>query len=462
MTHSEQSSAAGSDVLPSGCAVGADGAAVGVADARLGGVMSSVWPAIGSADSEMLRRKKQAIRAGHLAMCLMVASAIGIPLLRSWREYPSAVVLALWVAGVGYMLWNLYGTRGIVRLVLWEGGNPPAVQVRTPACGNGVYFIVQLVLAGVVYGLANRGQLPDLVWVALLPPVAYAVFLLEWRGIAVVSLLTMGTFISCAVLWHGWGRVGYTAVAFSFAILFTLVFTLLAVHSERSRGEVVRLADELGRANHRLREYAVQAEDMAANRERNRIAREVHDSLGHYLTVVNVQIEAALGLDGVDPARAREALARARAFTREGLQDIRGSLAALRASPLENRPLAEAFRELVVASMDDPGAVALEVMGRPRALSAPAELSLFRAAQEGLTNVRKHAGAKSVVLLLDYRDPCRVVVTVKDDGVGCVAENAEGGFGLLGLRERAQLLRGSLEVNSTPGEGFVLSMGVPG
>lgn len=424
--------------------------------------MSSVWPVIGSADSESLRRRKQAIRAGHLAMCLMVVSAIGIPLLSSWREYPGAAVVALCLAGLGYMLWNLYGTRGIVRLVLWEGGNPPAAQVRTPACGNGFYFLVQLGLAGVVYGLANRGQLPDLVWVALLPPVAYAVFLLEWRGIALVSILTMGIFISCAAWWHGWGRVGYTAIAFSFAILFTLVFTLLAVHSERSRGEVVRLADELGRANHQLREYAVQAEDVAANRERNRIAREVHDSLGHYLTVVNVQIEAALGLDGVDPARAREALAKARAFTREGLQDIRRSLAALRASPLESKPLEEALRELVTVTMDDPSAVTLQVLGQCRPLSAPTELSLFRAAQEGLTNARKHAGARNVVLLLDYRDSRRVMLTVRDDGVGCVAGEAEGGFGLLGLRERAQLLRGRVEVNSTPGAGFVLSMEVPG
>lgn len=267
----------------------------------------------------------------------------------------------------------------------------------------------------------------------LLPPVAYAVFLLEWQGVTLISLLMIGFLAVNAYRWQGLTYVLFAGVAFSFAVLFTLVFNLLAVHSERARNQVQQLASELEAANQRLREYAVAAEELAVARERNRIAREIHDSLGHYLTVVNVQIEAARALELSEPKRARGALAKAQAFTHEGLQDIRRSLAALRASPLDNKPLADALRDLVSASQGAGLPTAFELRGTPRRLASPAELSLYRAVQEGLTNARKHAQAKHVRVTLDFRGCDRAAVTVQDDGIGAAPGKANDGFGLLGL-----------------------------
>jgi signal transduction histidine kinase len=100
------------------------------------------------------------------------------------------------------------------------------------------------------------------------------------------------------------------------------------------------------------------------------------------------------------------------------------------------------------------------VHGQPRPAGPKEELTLFRAAQEGLTNVRKHARASQVMLTLDYEAPGRVVLTVQDNGIG--AAQAEGGFGLLGLRERVQLLGGDIHIDTAPGRGLSLSVAVPG
>ena len=421
----------------------------------------TAWPKICADDSESLRRRKVAVRAGHLVMAFMVFVAAGGAPLAMPADYTAAQIAGLAVAGVLFVWWNLVGTRGIVTLVLWERGEPPPTELRRPACGAFFYFVVQLGLAGFIYLVSDRGRIPNLAWLALLPPVAFAVFILEWRGIATVSTLMLLVLVLSFHRWHDWQSAGYGGLAFSFAILFTIVFSLLAVQAEKARSEVQRLAAELTAANRQLREYAVQAEELSATRERNRIAREIHDTLGHFLTVANVQLEAARALWSADPARAREAVQKAQAFTQEGLQDIRRSVAALRNSPLDNKPLTQALQELVNAMSTEKPLAELAVLGTPRKLSPPVELSLYRAAQEGLTNTHKHSSAEQVRVVLDFQAAQTVVLSVGDDGVGAADHAGSGGFGLRGLRERAQLLGGTVEIETAPSAGFTLKFQVP-
>jgi signal transduction histidine kinase len=302
-----------------------------------------------------------------------------------------------------------------------------------------------------------------LVWVVLLPPVAFSGLLLRLRGIVLVSGLCGVLFIVAMVGRHGWSVVAYDVFGLPFMVVFTVVLTVLAAASERARGEVERLAGELREANRKLREYAVQTEELAATRERNRVAREIHDSLGHYLTVVNVQLEAGRATLECDPARARAALEKAQTLTQEGLQEIRRSVAALRTSPLDSQALSEALRQVVYESRKAGVAVQMQVLGEVRSISPQAELTLFRAGQEGLTNVRKHAQARHVRLALDFRAASKVGLSISDDGQGAAASaDPAGGFGLLGLRERAQLLGGEVRVRTAPGAGFTLEVEVPG
>lgn len=427
----------------------------------------AVWPRVRPGDSDSRRRKILGVRSGHLAMAAMVGAAVLGTVAVELREWTPARLVGLGWLALSSIAWNLVGARGAVGLLLSEADRPAPLSVRRPWGGPLMYFTIQLLLAGGVYWLGDRGRVPNLLWLALLPPVAYAVFLLERPGILAVTLATMAVFVASVVRWHGWDAVPRSLLAFSFALMFTLVFTLLIVGAEKTRNEVQSLAAELGAANAKLREYAVQAEELAVTRERNRLAREIHDSLGHYLTVVHVQIQAAQALRGTDPARSEDALSKARALIQDGLRDIRTSVATLRASPLDNRQLAEALAETIGEHRASGLDCRLTVRGSPRPLDPAAALTLYRAGQEGLTNVRKHSRATQAMLTLDFQADDRVSLGVVDNGTGGATEPGAGsdsgaGFGLLGLRERAQLLGGRVRTGHAGDGGFVMEVEVPG
>ena len=237
--------------------------------------------------------------------------------------------------------------------------------------------------------------------------------------------------------------------------VFVVLITRVAVNERRSRAEQEALAAELGEANRRLGAYALQVEELSAARERNRIAREIHDGLGHHLTAVHVQLQAAHAVLRRDPEKAKGALEKARGLTQEALADVRLSVSALRAP---SRPLGEALAALAREAPSAGVPTTLSSVGTPRRLEPPLEGSLYRVAQEGLTNVRKHARATNARLTLAY-EPRAVELTVCDDGVG--AADPSGGFGLLGIRERVQALGGEVQLSTAPRRGLTLRVRVP-
>jgi signal transduction histidine kinase len=249
-----------------------------------------------------------------------------------------------------------------------------------------------------------------------------------------------------------WVDAVAVALVYGTGIVFVVAFTRMAA-SERD----ARMA--LTRANQQLREHAAQVEELATAKERNRLAREIHDSLGHYLTVVNVQIEAARAIFTQDRARALNHLAQAQTLTQEGLAEVRCSVAALRAAPASGLPLIDALAKLIEQWKTAEVGVALAVTGEPRPLTPQAELTLYRTAQEALTNVGKHAHAAHVRLTLDYRDDHTVRLQIADDG--CGGADSQGGFGLLGVRERVQLLGGAMRMRAAAGQGFTLEVELP-
>ena len=202
--------------------------------------------------------------------------------------------------------------------------------------------------------------------------------------------------------------------------------------------------------------------ELGAAEERNRLAREIHDTLAQGLTAIALQLETADAL--LDPAsnKARTAVQKALVLTRANLEEARRSVLDLRAAPLERRTFCEALRDLVEQYGEEWNLeTEFEVIGGNHPLPIRLEAGLYRMAQEALTNVVRHAHAKHVCVHWTTM-PDQVELIVEDDGQGFDTEAlSKGRFGLVGLNERARLLGGTLEVCSVPGEGTELKITVP-
>lgn len=320
---------------------------------------------------------------------------------------------------------------------------------------NIIFFGVQ---SSLVFGI---GMLlgPGGNWLIGLPLAGIAVERLSprWRW------LMYGTVLVVIVLPIGyystWGTALMNGGIISTAIFFVVMFTQLRLNEQEARVKAEELAHKLEVANHQLAEYASQAEELAATQERNRLAREIHDNLGHYLTIVNVQIEAAKVTCESEPARALEALGKAQELAKKGLTSVRESVAALRVSPVEDRSIDEAIGELIEETKAFGIPTEFKTLGNIKPIESKSALALYRVVQEGLTNVRKHASASHVEVELDFSQAEVIRLTLKDDGVG--AADTDGGFGLIGLRERVQLLGGEFRIHTQPGKGFRIEVTLP-
>jgi signal transduction histidine kinase len=234
-------------------------------------------------------------------------------------------------------------------------------------------------------------------------------------------------------------------VSFASGMAFVFVFSRIAVREKNGRVTIERLLHQLADANRLLSAQAHEAEQLATVNERNRIAREIHDGLGHYMTVVHVQLEAALTLLDNDTARARTSLAKAQQLNREGLNEVRRSVAMLRGANSGQPPLLQALSALAAECSEAGVPTHVRVEGTPRRMPEPLEFTLYRAAQEALTNARRHAQASRIELALRF-GAGTVKLSVCDDGIG--SETVREGFGLLGLRERAELFDGKVSITS--------------
>jgi signal transduction histidine kinase len=212
-------------------------------------------------------------------------------------------------------------------------------------------------------------------------------------------------------------------------------------------------------ARQHVEELAAEVAQLAAANERSRLAREIHDTLGHYLTVIHVQLEAARALVHSEPDRALLAVNRSQALAKDGLTAVRQSVKALR-EDARVEGIGDQLASIVDSARDETFRATFASAGAARPISAAAALALHRTALEALTNVRRHAAASRVAFVLTYRDDGRVHLRVDDDGRG--AGTLTGGFGLVGIRERAEQLGGVVNYRSAPGEGFTLEMELPG
>lgn len=217
---------------------------------------------------------------------------------------------------------------------------------------------------------------------------------------------------------------------------------------------------QLAAANERLRHYALKVEELAAVRERNRIARELHDALGHSLTVFSIHLEAILRLLDSDSERARLLLLELKQHNAETLQDVRSSVAALRADPLQGKSLEGAIADLVAEFQRSTGIEPELNIVLKQTLARALSFTVYRIIQESLTNICKYAAATRVSIAIAGTGPCLQVI-VTDNGKGFELGQNTTGFGLQGMRERVLALTGQLNITTAPNQGCQIEVTLP-
>jgi signal transduction histidine kinase len=367
---------------------------------------------------------------------LFVLFPAAFALLREWR--PEVLALAL-----SAVAWHWL-------MVTWRSG--PVV----------VYFVVMLaVLAALV------------------------------RSDGLFTVTGVGTFIQAFGMLPGWwayvgvaGTAGVMVAATpgrtpSEMIYSFLIATLIAcavglltrtVHdqNERLKAVIAQLEETtakllaLGEENAGLQaQLLIRAREAGVLGERQRMAREIHDTIAQGLTAILTQLEVADGVvDHVPAARTR--LNTVRTLARESLNDARRSVQALRPAPLEEAQLGAALEEIAAKWTRTTGVpVSVSVTGEARPLHAEVEITLLRVAQEALANAGKHASATRVGLTLSYMEDV-VALDVRDDGAGFTPGPARSsGFGLVAMRQRVTRLAGDFQIETAPGQGTGISATVP-
>jgi signal transduction histidine kinase len=235
--------------------------------------------------------------------------------------------------------------------------------------------------------------------------------------------------------------------------------SLLVAEHDRGRREIATLYQRLEEAHRELQRHAAQVEQLTVVRERARLAQEVHDTVAHVLTGIIVQIDAGRRLMREQPDRAAEALGKAEAQARAGLEEVRRTVQALRPEALEAAGGLAAMRRLAQEFQDSAGiTVALQTHGPARPLPAAAEVVLYRALQEALTNAARHGQARRVEVALRYTGE-GAELRIADDGRG--SDIVRPGAGLSGIAERAESLGGWSRFDGQAGKGFQVTVFVP-
>ncbi|HEY9673366.1 MAG TPA: sensor histidine kinase [Waterburya sp.] len=252
-------------------------------------------------------------------------------------------------------------------------------------------------------------------------------------------------------------RFRFFVLGYAFLFGLTFVFVLLSMNAmvaERQSREKLAIANE------KLRLYALRIEDQAILQERNRIARDIHDSLGHSLTALNIQLETALKLWQSNPDKAQSFLARAKALGSQSLQEVRQSVSAMRTDPIQGRPLPDAIASLTEEFQRSTGISLACNLQLERPLPPEIHTAVYRIVQEALTNIWKYASATKVnIQVQTTTDDLSLII--QDNGTGFNVEANTTGFGLQGMRERTLALGGQLIIDSKPGAGCRITAHFP-
>ena len=268
-----------------------------------------------------------------------------------------------------------------------------------------------------------------------------------------------------------WSHIYYNLfslfTAFIFVSVFSLMVRILDIQKEHAEGLLHQLEEsntELEEAHKRLQNYTNEVEELTIVRERTRMAREIHDTLGHYLSILTIQLETISKLQERDPARAAIEVAEARRVASQSMQEVRNAIAALRPTSIATLSITQAISQLgsEFEQSTPETQITLDLDTQLPPISPDLHVALYRAVQETLTNVRRHAHASKVLVRLRYENDLLELV-VLDNGSSASTgkiDDQHGGFGLIGLQERIELLGGQVTFGSAEPTGYRVTIKV--
>lgn len=221
-----------------------------------------------------------------------------------------------------------------------------------------------------------------------------------------------------------------------------------------------QIRQQLALAHEQLQEYSQKIEDLAAVQERNRIARDIHDSLGHALTSLNIQLQTAVKLWQKNPNQAHPFLAQAQKLGVTAMREVRQSVGTLRADEIDDQPLELKIQALIDNFRSGTGLTVYSKIAYSTPVSFQIKKTIYRIVQEALTNIAKYAQATKVEIKLNVTET-KVYLSVQDNGQGFKLNQSKTGYGLQGMQERINAVKGCLQIQTSPGNGCRIMVEIP-
>jgi len=361
--------------------------------------------------------------------------------------------------------WRFYGTvlaLGVLLVIniLWFQSHEK-LDHRHIRFYAWAFNIVTDLLVLAAFAFTGRGEV---IFLLFMQAAQFATIFGVWPAGAIFSAISLG--IALGIL-KAYGiandQLVQTAAQFMAGMIFILVFVLLESRSVQETHRAEGLLRDLQAANIALKAAHQKEKGLAIAEERMRLARDIHDGLGHHLTVLSIQLQAAEKLVERNPQAAAEALRVSRVEAQAALEEVRRSVGVMRESPAESQPLVEMISSLVHDFDEHTGLQSnFEQNGTPIELSTFAEQTLYRTVQESLTNIQKHArGVKHILVKLEY-STLAIRLAVNDDGQKPGSGSSDQvGYGLKGLQERVEQLGGDFCCGPGQDTGFQVNVTIP-
>ncbi|MDO4649073.1 MAG: sensor histidine kinase [Eubacteriales bacterium] len=251
--------------------------------------------------------------------------------------------------------------------------------------------------------------------------------------------------------------IAYNVLSSMNIVLFVLYCAEVIMAQRGTIDEVNALYEELEKVNEQMQEYAAMSEKMAETRERNRLAREIHDTLGHTLTGISAGIDACITTIDIAPDMTKQQLQTISEVTRHGIREIRRSVSELRPDALERLRLDHAITKMVNDMSRVSGAkVYFNCEVKNLRFDEDEENAIYRVIQESITNAIRHGNASRIWITMN-KEESDIILQIRDDGIGC--KNMKSGFGTKHIKERIQMLGGTVAFDGS--NGFVVNARIP-